>query len=285
MFSIPLAAAVAATILWASEAIVVKYVSTRTKDTKPLIVYTLGVMVATLLGFLLFSFAPVKPLLELMSAAGGIFLIGFYILFFKAMKKEMVSNISIFNAFQALLLSLFAILVLGESLTLLNAILMAGIFAGVVMTTYDRKAGFNRHLIVPAAAFTSAAIYWFLVSYAIKSSGDFVVPFFISRVVATVFLLAYYARMGSKNSAPSKIPLYSIFIFLGLLGGLFDGLGNLLFGITVNGGLLAIGSALTALIPLIVAIAAWKVYSDRLDPLQMAGIALAVICSVLIALL
>ncbi len=146
--------------------------------------------------------------------------------------------------------------------------------------------GFHKGLIPASAAYVLGALYWLLLSSAITISGSFTLPFLITKAISLVIVVAYYLKRPqfgiNRNRKRSMAFTYAL--LLGLAGGALDTLGSVAFGFTIKASILAVGAAITALEPLLVAIIALELYRDRLDLVQVLGIGIAIACAVALAL-
>lgn len=279
-------AAVLALLSWTFSALCIKYFMTRSRNNKSILLYSLSALAVAALWVLIFGIGHETFLTIALSAVGGVVSGAFYILIFRSYETEQVSNIAILSVLQAAIIAIFALFVLGERVSTLSALLIVGIIFGVALSTFDMSRGFHKGLIPASAAYVLGALYWLLLSSAITISGSFTLPFLITKAISLVIVVAYYLKRPqfgiNRNRKRSMAFTYAL--LLGLAGGALDTLGSVAFGFTIKASILAVGAAITALEPLLVAIIALELYRDRLDLVQVLGIGIAIACAVALAL-
>ena len=291
MFSLPLLPVIAsfmALFLYSAQVLISKYLGSKAHNAGLMIIYLAAATAAIALGGYVSGtqLHSLEGTVALLSIFCGVFLAGFYILWFRALRKEQVSNVSILVTIQTVLTVLFGFIILGEPYSNLNALLIIGVIVGALLTTFEGKSGFRRGLIVAVFAYLSATISWFFLSFAIRQSlGAYSYPLLISRFVAFLVLLVYYVRtehaFSRKGNWHMVVP---VVIVLSIAAGAFSGIGDMGFSFAINSGMLTIVAAITAAVPAVVAIAARFIYKDRLNALQVLGIVIAIGSSVAISL-
>ncbi|MDE1846337.1 MAG: DMT family transporter [Candidatus Micrarchaeota archaeon] len=216
-------------------------------------------------------------------ASGILFAVG-YVLYYKSLETEQISNTTGVGLIQPALLLVFSIVVLKESITFHQTLGGIIIFVGVILIITNNKFELNRKLIPALVANISWAGYWIIASYAILSSQQVGAVLLISRFVGfviTTLLFAIYLRNDKIPQIKSNLvlPLLAVAIAAGLL----DGLGNATFGFVIQYGVLSLGSIFVAGLPLSVTLLAYFVYKERLTKLQGLGMMVAVIGALVIA--
>lgn len=245
---------------------------------------------------LLAGFLPIAVLLALFGAGGtstlslliaafsGVFLVAGFVLLYKALHTEQLTNTVVLGEIQPAILVVFGIFVLGEHVILANIVFMIMIFAGAVLVVTSENLRINGKLMPALLANISWTIYWIMISYSVNIGNGFVVPVAMSRVFGLAILLLYTAffvpvsrPIGRiKRRRPSMRAMLPLFILLLILCGIADATGDTIFAY-VAGSQLAIGGAISALTPVVVSVIAYFVYKERLTRTQALGFAIMVI--------
>lgn len=229
-----------------------------------------------LIFFLLKSFQLSSSDLILSLASGLLLAIG-YILYYKSLETEQVSNTSGVGLAQPAILLLFGVLVLKEGINLMQAVGGLTIFLGVILIITNNNFELNRKLLPALFANISWAGYWVLASYAILSSQQVGTVLLIARITSLAIVLVAFGFALRKRQVPklrssNVLPLLAI----GAVAGVLDGLGNATFGFVVQFQLLSLGSIFVASLPLFVTFLAYLVYKEHLTKLQGIGMIIAV---------
>ncbi len=292
MLSIGILAAFAAALFWGISQLISKVIAPRigTYRTAALVV-SAGIL-PMLIIFLIF---PTTLTLYniLISVGAGVALAAGYILFYKSVESQNISNIGGIDLLQPAVLVIFGIFILSEPI---NAVQILGtliVFVGIALISEKRNGKFNRKLLPAALGNISWAFYWVILSYAISSSSQYVLPLLISRTTAaiiTVFALMFLIETKSgdkfrqsKKTSAIKLSL-AVLIILGVTEAIFDSSGNIVFGIVISNNVIALGAVLTALEPAFIAFCAHFIFKERLNKVQTLGLAAAIAGALLIAL-
>lgn len=237
-----------------------------------------------LLFFLISNFS-MSPYEVLLSLASGILLAIGYILYYKSLETEQVSNTSGVGLAQPAILLLFSILILHESITSIQTLGGVIIFVGVLLIITNNKLELNRKLLPALLANVSWAGYWVIASYAILSSQQVGATILIARLTSLVVVLALFAFAMKGRQVPRlKNSVVPSLLILGAVAGILDGLGNATFGYVVQFHLLSLGSIFVASLPLFVTFLAYLFYKEHLTKLQGVGMIMAVIGAFVIAI-
>ena len=130
----------------------------------------------------------------------------------------------------------------------------------------------------------SWAVYWIIITYSINAHGStFSMPIAISRLSGALIAVSYFAAnrgralnyMHKKFSGPRKRELGIIAALVCIIA-IVDASGDFLFSYVAGSNALAVGSALSALSPIIASIAGFLIYKDRLTVPQFTGFAIMV---------
>jgi drug/metabolite transporter (DMT)-like permease len=221
----------------------------------------------------------------LLSLGSSTFLAAGYILYYKGVETQQITNISALGVVQPAIIFVFGILVLGEGMNSLEIAGGAAIFIGAALLLLTEKMEVNFMLVPIILANASWAVYWIIMSYAIASYGAFSMPLIIARAFAFVLILAYSFAFGKMEDGIKNMSSAAGFALLLLVvaSGVFDGLVNIFFGAVINVGLVAIGSAIVAGTPILTAVLGRLAFRDKLTTLQKIGFLIAVLGSVAIA--
>ncbi|MDE1845945.1 MAG: DMT family transporter [Candidatus Micrarchaeota archaeon] len=225
--------------------------------------------------------------LLLSTLAGAFTAIGF-LLVFKSLETQQVTNTLALVNLQYAVIILFGILALSESVSASQYLGLILIFLGALLVTLTR--GFRLNLmLVPAIL---GMIFWGLdiivVVYGLTIyHNSTTILFFFARATGAAFLLAYllYSLRGAGTSGVAQRPKVSTrYFFIGLAAGIADGIAILLITFVTLYNTVALGGAILALEPILITIYGYLFYKDRLLPLQLVGVAIAVVGGILLNL-
>ena len=291
MIGIGILAAFVAVVLWSISQLISKAVAPKLGTSKTAALVVSAGILPMLLLFLI-SPAVLSVYNTLLSVAAGVPLAVGYILFYKSVESQNISNISGIDLLQPAVLAVYGIFVLSEPINRLQIIGTIAVFIGIALISKKKDGKFNRRLIPAALGNVVWAFYWIILSSVISSSNQYVLPLLISRITAaiiTIFALGFLLSSGNRSRLKAdvgrtlKLSLAAV-IILGFIEAMFDGGGNIIFGIVVNNGALALGAVLTALQPALIAFAAYYIYKERLTKVQTIGIIAAIAGALLIAI-
>ena len=249
-----------------------------------------GVGVLPLLaGYFLFPEPPVPLVTMAASAVTGIFFGLAYILLYRTFETEQVTVTIALAELPPALLVVLGIFAYGEGISEVGVLSIVLIFIGVALLITEEGMSINKRMTSAVLAFVIWAAYWGIMSYAISTSGNFIEPIAAVRIVSVVTLGAFVLMKGRKRvrgrayvrrNAISSLPAFAIIA----IGGIADGLGNMMQGATISINQIVIGSAIVALVPVGVGILGYVFYRDRLDSLQLLGFALMIVGAVALAM-
>lgn len=222
----------------------------------------------------------------LLSLFAGVFLGAGYALYYKALETEQITEVSSIGEIQPALLLLFGVFALGERIDIIEIAGIFSIFVGSFFIVRTKGLEINRMMIPAIIANISWVVYWILMDYAITLYGGSVFPLFIARAFGFVLLLAYVlaTRSIEGGSTHNLNAGKNIVIMMLIASGIMDSLMNISFGFVVGIGLLAIGSAIIAASPMVVALLGKLFYNDRIRGLQRIGLVLAVAGAIAISI-
>lgn len=228
-----------------------------------------------------------------LSSISGILLGLGYILFYKSLKSENLGNAGVTINIQQIVVILFGLLVLKESVTsfALPGILL--IIFGSILVTIKKGFKINKILIIAAAANIIWGIYYIPLTFAILSLHASPVPLLMARIMGffSVLLLFNFpsiirrikSRVKIKNIKTTKIA--SALIFSSVIAGLLDGTGNVFYALSIQDGIIIIAGSMIALLPVTLALTGKFIFHEKLTSMQYSGILLSVAGAMLIAIL
>jgi drug/metabolite transporter (DMT)-like permease len=234
--------------------------------------------------YIFFPSAFTLPLVLIGIGTGFLFALG-YVLFFKSLETEQASNTYSLTLIQAVAISAFGIVVLSEPLSpLAIGGAMLGI-TGVILVSTTRGFKINRYLIPAMLGNIVWSVGWFVVDYMVANGANFIVLLTLQRTIAALIVLipfVLYWKTAEKRHA-SGHKARNVALAFGIGGGLLSGIGNLAFAYLADLNFVAVGSILTAFVPIITILIAIPLYGDKMTRLQWFGIAVATVGAIAIA--
>ena len=276
MINLGITAAFITTLLWIANGLAVKKTSSSLGNYRSsLIIITIGIL-PMIAAAIIFGIGAIETYQIAISAAAGVFLCLGFILIFKSLETEQLTNTVALAEMQPAILTLFGVFVLNNHLNMAESASILLIFAGAFFVITHEGISINKKLIPALLGNVSWTIYWILMSIAISPSA-FAVQMATSRFVGILLLLVLFyfgfAKISTKkHSAPrfsARMPY--LIIILAIVSGLLDGAGDTLFGFTMHLNVIAAGAAITALSPVLVSLCAFIIYHDRLTKPQLIG--------------
>lgn len=211
--------------------------------------------------------------------AGGLGLIMFY----RALAQGAMSVVAPISALAAAVLPIMAGMARGERLDVLAlaGVLLCLVAVGLVsMEDGDRSAGRRsgpllRRLVAsgPVMAAVSGigfGIFFILLKQAGSDSGLW--PLVAARFAGLSVILTSLLVNGRQGRGIGG----GVTLGYAILSGVLDAAANALYYLAVHSGLLSLAAVLTSLYPAVTMLLARMVYSERLRPVQQAGMAVAV---------
>ncbi|MDE1828122.1 MAG: DMT family transporter [Candidatus Micrarchaeota archaeon] len=276
-------AAILPAIIWAFTVTMEKRLSSIAGTFRTSLLLT-GFGILPILALFFYSYSATSSYVAILSIISGIFFALGALLYYKSLETEQMSNSSATGLAQPAILIAFSILVLNESISVLQAIGGLIIVAGVFLIITNKKMEVNRRLIPALLANVSWAGYWIFASYAILASNQVGTPLLISRATGFIIVIIFSGLLLAKSSfRPSKNSSLKYVIILGLFAGVFDAVGNVIFGYVVNLNLLSIASIFTAAMPLFITALGYLIYGERMTREQWVGMAVAIAGALIIA--
>lgn len=216
------------------------------------------------------------------AAAAGLLMGTGYLLVFKSLETENAGSTFAFNELQAVLILLFGVLVLGESISAIRYAGVAFIVIGLFLVSEKLKWHFNKRLIPAIAGNVFWAAGWIVIYYPIHALGAYLYPIAVDYSFAAIVAVLYLVIRGSgtaRTKCVRPIRLWPLFASVAVLTGVF---GNILFSFIETSRYIAISSAIANTSPIIIILVAYFAYRERLTAVQLAGVLVAVLGTVII---
>lgn len=291
MIEIGILAAVMAMLSWAFANVLAKKVSAILGTLgASLVIIPLGVMPMLLYLLANGGWAGTTALGATIACVSGIFLFLGFFTGYKALETEQLTNAYVLGELQPALLVIFGLAVLGQKLTGAETAGIAVIFLGAFLVITNERFRINRMLFPSLLSSLFFTIYWIFMNYAIIHSSNAVLPLAMGRTVGVVTVLAYlFMHAKGQRSSHTRRPRIRdaalVLVVIAVVAGILDGSGDLAFAIAIHFNFLTIGSALTALAPVVAAVASYFAYKERLNKLQFIGFVIMVLGALSLSLL
>ncbi len=221
-----------------------------------------------------------------LSLIGGAFLGSGYALYYKALETQQVTNVSSLGEIQPALLLVFGIFILGEPVNAVEVAGIAAVFIGSFLVLRTHGIEINRQMVPVIIANVMWVVYWIFMNYAITLYGGNALPLLIARGLGFALVLVYSLATNSiEGSRTHPLQKGRLLVLIMLLAsGVLDSFMNISFGFVVQAGLVAVGSAILASSPIVVAVLGRIFYRDRITRLQKIGLLAAVLGAVAISI-
>ncbi len=234
-----------------------------------------AILAAAFVGFNAVSFYSI-----VLAVATGLAISFGYMLFYKAMETEQISNSIAFSELAAAVFVIFGFLVFGESIGIIGIIGIVIVFIGasLVAVTEDRR--LNKRLIPAIMAFILWSVGFIIFAYSIKASSTFATPLIIAKITALVSFIVIARFMGFRK-AREKLRLHAKGI---VATGLLDGTGTAAFGFVTALAAVGLTGVMNAITPVVAAIIGYRYYKERFTKLQLFGFVIMVAGAVLVSI-
>ncbi|EQD37853.1 membrane protein containing DUF6, transmembrane, partial [mine drainage metagenome] len=187
------------TLLWSTSGIIMKrfsskygnYLAVLASGIGEVIVLSMIVAFMGRLGISLYS-------AELSVVAGILDMFG-YLLFYKSLEKEQVSNTYATVEIQVVILLLYGVLVLGEKLALNAVFGIALVMFGTLAVSMKSNMKFNLGLVPAIFANVFWAFGWIALIYPIAHTSNIILPNLISFIVLALLAPLFMAMNGKRN--------------------------------------------------------------------------------------
>ncbi len=231
--------------------------------------------------------AQITPLLVTLAIGGGASLALGYVFVLKSLETEQATNTWGLINLGYLSIILFGVLVLGEHVTLLQAIAITAILTGAIMVTINRGMKFNRQLL-PAII---GNLFWvgfnILIIYNIStytSSPSAIISILFASGFLILLLYGLFSRKATTTKTltmPKNRRPFALFI----VSGLMLGAGQVAFVLVILQHFVALGGAVLAIEPIVVLVLGYALYKERITAFQGVGLLVTVVGAVMIGLL
>lgn len=231
--------------------------------------------------------AQITPLLVTLAIGGGASLALGYVFVLKSLETEQATNTWGLINLGYLSIILFGALVLGEHVTVLQAIAITAILTGAIMVTINRGMKFNRQLL-PAII---GNLFWvgfnILIIYNIStytSSPSAIISILFASGFLILLLYGLFSRKATTTKTltmPKNRRPFALFI----VSGLMLGAGQVAFVLVILQHFVALGGAVLAIEPIIILVLGYALYKERITAFQGVGLLVTVVGAVMIGLL
>ena len=231
--------------------------------------------------------AQITPLLVTLAIGGGASLALGYVFVLKSLETEQATNTWGLINLGYLSIILFGVLVLGEHVTLLQAIAITAILTGAIMVTINRGMKFNRQLL-PAII---GNLFWvgfnILIIYNIStytSSPSAIISILFASGFLILLLYGLFSRKATTTKTltmPKNRRPFALFI----VSGLMLGAGQVAFVLVILQHFVALGGAVLAIEPMVILVLGYALYKERITAFQGVGLLVTVVGAVMIGLL
>lgn len=231
--------------------------------------------------------AQITPLLVTLAIGGGASLALGYVFVLKSLETEQATNTWGLINLGYLSIILFGVLVLGEHVTVLQAIAITAILTGAIMVTINRGMKFNRQLL-PAIIDN---LFWvgfnILIIYNIStytSSPSAIISILFASGFLILLLYGLFSRKATTTKTltmPKNRRPFALFI----VSGLMLGAGQVAFVLVILQHFVALGGAVLAIEPIVVLVLGYALYKERITAFQGVGLLVTVVGAVMIGLL
>jgi drug/metabolite transporter (DMT)-like permease len=208
------------------------------------------------------------------------------LLFYKALETQHVVNAKAIGLIQPVIILFFSVLILSETITLPAVIGSVVVLIGSLLICIRKDLRFNRKLLPAFYSNLAWAASWILIAFSVKYSGQVAFPQFVLRASALVFVaLIYFFLSKDRKKIAAKGGRWIWWIALiGVIGGMLDGVGNLLQSYLVLLNTLYVGGITGIFGPFIVVVLAYLVYKEKLTKIQALGLAISAIGAFVVAI-
>ena len=269
--------ALSAIVMWAFSSIMFKRVAVALGNIKTGL-FVIGAGLIPIAVYAFYAGSAISLYAFALAMLSGLIFGAAALFYYKAVETQPISGTVTIGLIQPVLIFVFSILVLKESMNLAEIVGGIVIILGVCLVSLTDEFHFNRRLIPAFLGQAIWAFYWMALSLSIVSVSQAAMPLMISRIFAfLVVILAY--KIFIQKKAPRRRSFRTLVkhtSLLGVLSGILDGSGNLLYSNVVLLGALAVAATIQIALPLIVVALARIFLSEKLTRLQAAGVLIAI---------
>ncbi len=222
----------------------------------------------------------------------SIFLVAGYILNFMTLKTEQATNTFSLSVLQPAMLIMFGFFVMKEHITFIEIIALILLVIGTFLVTSNERLKLNKQFIPAIVANISWASYWFIMALMLTIKGINYISFisfsrmfaFVVGIVFLFWLNAKRHRNIAKKYNDKQKNINKKLVLIIFIAAFSDGIGNLLFLFITKSKNLIFGSIFLAMLPALIGIFAYLFFKDRLNKMQLIGLAMIISIGVLLSL-
>lgn len=203
-----------------------------------------------------------------------------YLLFYKSMETEQISNAIALSEVGSIMFVAFGFIVLNESITAVGIIGALIVFIGAIFIATTEERNLNRKLLPAIASYVLWSVAFIIFSYSIKASTSFVMPLLVAKITmlaafSIAGLLVSYkkARKASFNDIKEAAAI-----------GLLEGTGTIGFSLAVVLSAIGLAGIINALSPVIGGFVGYTMYKERFTKLQAYGFAAMIIGALIVVI-
>jgi drug/metabolite transporter (DMT)-like permease len=223
----------------------------------------------------------------------SIFLLLGYVLNFKTLKTEQVTNTFALAQIQPAMLIAFGIFVIHEQLSFIEMIALMFLITGTFLIISNDKLELNRKFIPTIFANVSWSIYWFIITFLLNANFNSLSIIFIARLLSFIFgimFLLWFDTTKIWKNQKKKLKDGHIFnkelsiaaVVLLVVSSFADGIGNIFFTMLDYAKHLVFASIFLSILPALIGIFAYIFFKDKFSKLQILGLLIVVITGVVL---
>ncbi len=231
--------------------------------------------------------------LDLAIGLSSVFLLIGYVLNFKTLKTEQVTNTFALAQIQPAMLIAFGIFVMHEQLSFIEMIALMFLITGTFFIISNDKLELNRNFIPTIFANISWSIYWFIITFLLNANFDSISVIFLARLLSFIFgimFLLWFNTTKIWDKQKKKLKDGHIFnknlsmaaVVLLVVASFADGIGNIIFALLDYAKHLVFASIFLSILPALIGIFAYVFFKDKFSKLQILGLILVVITGVVL---
>ena len=271
---LPATLALATAFSFSFAGILIKGVSARFGGTIASLAVAIGNIAAIGAAVFIVGLSSIGPYSLLRSVLSGIALAAGYMLFYRVLERQQVSNTFATLEVQVLILATYGIFFLGEKASIISSIGILSIIIGVLLVSVEKGMKMSSKLAPAVAANVFWAISWILLVYPINHTHNYLLPVWISFITFLALVSAVMLRSAASRKRAKAIRKRGFAV--GILAGVSSGTGNSLYSVLILMKQLVLGAVISNISPAIIAVVAHFVYHDKLTKVQILGIAAVV---------
>ncbi len=223
----------------------------------------------------------------------SIFLLLGYVLNFKTLKTEQVTNTFALAQIQPAMLIAFGIFVIHEQLSFIEMIALLFLITGTFLIISNDKLELNRKFIPTIFANVSWSIYWFIITFLLNANFNSLSIIFIARLLSFIFgimFLLWFDTTKIWKNQKKKLKdghilnkeLSIAAVVLLVISSFADGIGNIFFTMLDHAKHLVFASIFLSILPALIGIFAYIFFKDKFSKLQILGLLIVVITGVVL---